>query len=480
MSSNYRRFYIDGQWRDPQAVNDFAVINPATEQAVEVISLGSEADIDVAVAAARAAFPGYSRSSVAQRRELLGNIIDAFKRRYDEIAEAITLEIGAPSWLAAKEQAVMGIMHTKVAMQVLENYPFREDRGTTRLLREPIGVCGLITPWNWPINQIACKVIPALATGCTVVLKPSKIAPLSACLWAEVMHEAGVPAGVFYLVNGDGSTLGSYLAGHPEVDMLSFTGSNAGGVAVARQAAATVKRVHQELGGKSANIILDQQVLAKAVKEGGYACFKNSGQSCNAPSRMLVPEALHDHAVALACSAAAEMVVGDPRAEGTKLGPLVSRTQWESVQGFIERGREEGATLAFGGPGKPEGLEVGYYARPTIFANVSSEMEIAREEVFGPVLAIMPYRDEADAVRIANDSCYGLSGYISGSDSAQIERVAAAVRTGTIHINGAMPDFHAPFGGYKQSGNGREWGEQGFEAFVEIKSLLGINPPTAN
>jgi aldehyde dehydrogenase (NAD+) len=427
------------------------------------------------VAAARRAFTGFARASVAERRELIGRIVEVYRRRYDDIAEAICTELGAPLAFARRSQTGLGSGHMTTMMKVLESYPFVEDRGSMRLLREPVGVAALITPWNWPINQIACKVAPALGAGCTMVLKPSEIAPLSAIVFTEILHEAGVPAGVFNLVNGDGPGVGQALAAHPDVDMVSFTGSTRGGVAVAKAAADTVKRVHQELGGKSPNLILDQGVLERAVTEGVRECFGNSGQSCNAPSRMLVPRGLHDRAAEIARQVAASLRVGDPRDPATDLGPVISRAQYDKIQRLIGAGIEEGATLIIGGPGKPPGLGRGHYVRPTVFAGVRNDMTIAREEIFGPVLAILPYDSEDDAVAIANDTPYGLAAYVSGSDLAQVRRVAARIRAGMIHLNDTPMGLNAPFGGYKQSGNGREWGEFGLEAFVELKAVLGYS-----
>jgi aldehyde dehydrogenase (NAD+) len=378
-------------------------------------------------------------------------------------------------WLAKGAQAPAGVGHLKQALEVLKTYTFMQNRGAIRIIREPIGVCGFITPWNWPINQITCKVAPALAAGCTMVLKPSEIAPLNAILVAEVLHDAGVPRGVFNLVNGDGPTVGAAIAAHPGVDMVSFTGSTRAGIQVAKAAADSVKRVAQELGGKSANIILDDVDLKAAVESGVQRCFTNSGQSCSAPTRMLVPRARHAEAVAIAKAAAERVIVGDPNQKGS-LGPIANRAQFEKVQRLIETGIREGADLVTGGPGRPQGLEKGYYVRPTVFANVRNDMTIAREEIFGPVLSILPYEDENDAVQIANDTVYGLSGYVSSGDTQRALRVAARLRTGNVHVNGAPVDYSAPFGGYKQSGNGREWGEFGFEEFLEVKAVMGVPP----
>jgi aldehyde dehydrogenase (NAD+) len=406
---------------------------------------------------------------------LLERVIATYSSRVNEIAETISLEMGAPMWLAKGAQAPAGVGHLKQALEVLKTYTFMQNRGAIRIIREPIGVCGFITPWNWPINQITCKVAPALAAGCTMVLKPSEIAPLNAILVAEVLHDAGVPRGVFNLVNGDGPTVGAAIAAHPGVDMVSFTGSTRAGIQVAKAAADSVKRVAQELGGKSANIILDDVDLKAAVESGVQRCFTNSGQSCSAPTRMLVPRARHAEAVAIAKAAAERVIVGDPNQKGS-LGPIANRAQFEKVQRLIETGIREGADLVTGGPGRPQGLEKGYYVRPTVFANVRNDMTIAREEIFGPVLSILPYEDENDAVQIANDTVYGLSGYVSSGDTQRALRVAARLRTGNVHVNGAPVDYSAPFGGYKQSGNGREWGEFGFEEFLEVKAVMGVPP----
>jgi aldehyde dehydrogenase (NAD+) len=470
---NTLKFYIDGSWVDPVQPKTLDVVNPATEEPIAKISLGSAADVDRAVKAARAAFPAYSRTTKDERIALLQRIIEAYKARYDDIAKAISLEMGAPVSLATKAQAATGLGHLNQMIAVLKDYEFEHMQGKTRIIREPIGVCGFITPWNWPINQIMCKVAPALAAGCTMVLKPSEIAPLNAIVFAEVLHAAGVPRGVFNLVNGDGPTVGQAIAAHPGVDLVSFTGSTRAGILVAKAAADTVKRVHQELGGKSANIILPDADLKKAVTDGVRNCFRNSGQSCNAPTRMFVPAEQHDDAVAVAREAAEGVKVGPPDAEDTTIGPVVSETQFNKIQRLIEAGIKEGATLVTGGPGRPDGLSRGYYVRPTVFANVKPEMTVAREEIFGPVLSIMPYQTEAQAVEMANDTVYGLAGYVQSGDLAHARRVASELRAGQINLNGAPGDVAAPFGGYKQSGNGREWGKFGFEEFLEIKAVMG-------
>jgi len=467
------QFYIDGRWVDPSEARPHAVIDPSSEEPIARIALGSAKDVDLAVAAARRAFESFSATTPKQRQELLKSIVSAYQVRYDELVETLSREMGAPLWLAKAAQAATGLGHLNQMIEALEDYPFEQRRGTTLIRREPVGVCGMITPWNWPLNQITCKVAPALAAGCTMVLKPSEVAPLNAMLFAEILDAAGVPAGVFNLVNGDGPTVGRAISEHPEVDMVSFTGSTRAGIDVARAAAATVKRVAQELGGKSANIILDDADLATAVGGGVMGCAMNSGQSCNAPTRMLVPRRLHDQAVSIAKQVAESIAVGDPAAPGTRIGPVVSEAQWKKIQGLIQKGIDEGATLVTGGPGRPEGFERGYYVRPTVFANVRNDMTIAREEIFGPVLSILPYDDEDEAVRIANDTPYGLAGYVSSSDLGRARAIAARIRAGQINVNGAAPDFAAPFGGYKQSGNGREWGVFGLEEFLEAKAVVG-------
>ena len=474
----YLDFYIDGQWVKPAAgAKTLDVVNPATEQPIARVSAGTAADVDRAVWAARRAFDTYGRSSRDERVALLERVIAAYQKRLDEIAQAISSEMGAPMSLARAAQAPAGLGHLKQALAILKSYAFVEAKGTTRILREPVGVCGLITPWNWPMNQIMCKVAPALAAGCTMLLKPSEIAPLSGILTAQVLHEAGVPAGVFNLVNGEGPVVGAAMAAHPGIDMMSFTGSTRAGTQVAKAAADTVKRVAQELGGKSANIILDDADLGRMVKHGVRACFNNSGQSCNAPTRMLVPRARMAEAATVAKETAEAILVGDPQGEKTALGPVVSKAQFEKIQKLIDQGIAEGADLVTGGPGRPPGLDRGYYVRPTVFANVRNDMTIAREEIFGPVLSILPYDTEEDAIRIANDTPYGLSGYVSSGDPERAFRVASRLRTGNVHLNGATVDYGAPFGGYKQSGNGREWGEFGFEEFLEVKAVMGCPQP---
>jgi len=474
----YLQFYINGAWVDPVAPKQIAVINPATESAAGHISMGSAADVDRAVKAAHAAFASYSQTSVDERVALLERVIAEYKKRYADMAAAITEEMGAPAMLAEKAQAAMGVAHLQSALAVLKTYAFQEARGTTMVVKEPIGVCGLITPWNWPVNQIACKVAPALAVGCTMVLKPSEIAPFSAQVWTEVLHAAGVPTGVFNLVNGDGPTVGAAIASHPLVDMVSFTGSTRAGIEVARNAAPTVKRVHQELGGKSPNLILPDADLKRAVTAGVRGVMNNSGQSCNAPTRMLVPNAMMDEALAIAKSVAEATTVGAP-ASGAALGPVISATQWDKIQTLISAGIAEGATLVAGGPGKPAGLETGYYVKPTILGHVNNQMTVAREEIFGPVLVILGYDTVDQAVDIANDTPYGLAAYVSGTDVEATRKVASRLRAGQVNINSAPPDMMAPFGGFKQSGNGREWGDHAFGEFLEVKALLGYAPKPA-
>lgn len=469
-----QQFYIGGQWLAPSGSARLDVINPATEEAVASIAAGGPADVDRAVAAARAAFPAFSATSREERLALFERIAVAYKKRFDDMARAISAEMGAPyKHLAGSAQSGSGLNHFKSAARALADFEFEYSQGDTRILREAAGVCALITPWNWPANQMACKVAPALAAGCTMVLKPSELAPLSAIVLAEILDDAGVPAGVFNLVNGDGAGVGAALSAHPDVDMVSFTGSTRAGRAVMKAAADTIKKVALELGGKSANILLDDADFPRAVKQGVLTLMTNSGQNCNAPSRMLVPRDRLAEVEALAAAAAAKVVVGDPQAEGTTMGPVANRAQFERVQAFIAGGVAEGARLVTGGPGLPEGLEKGFFVRPTIFSNVTPAMTIAREEIFGPVLSILPYADEEEAVRIANDTVYGLSGYVSSSDPARARAVARRLRTGNVHLNGAPLDSNGPFGGYKQSGLGREWGGWGIEEFLEVKAILG-------
>ncbi|MDA0346789.1 MAG: aldehyde dehydrogenase family protein [Verrucomicrobia bacterium] len=472
---NYTKFYINGEWVTPTESRSFDVLNPATETVCAQISLGGQADVDAAVSAARTAFKSYGSSSREERIELFEAIIAEYKNRYNDIAAAISEEMGAPKSLSEKAQTGAGLGHLMTALTVLKEYAFEEQVGNSRVYKEPIGVCGLITPWNWPMNQVTCKVAPALATGCTMVLKPSEIAPLSAYIFAEIMDKAGVPAGVFNLVNGDGPGVGTMLSCHPGVDMVSFTGSTRAGSLVAQNAAPTIKRVTQELGGKSANIILDDDGFEQAVKRGAFGVFNNTGQSCNAPTRMLVPAEKMELAAEIARKAAAKVSVGDPNSETTTMGPLVSEVQFKKVQDLIGKGIAEGATLVCGGVGKPEGLDRGYFVKPTVFSHVDNSMTIAKEEIFGPVLSILPYSSDEEAIEIANDTPYGLAGYIQGQDKERVRYIASKIRAGNININGEAGDRFTPFGGYKQSGNGREWGAHGFEDYLEIKAVSGLD-----
>jgi len=474
MMREYKQFYINGQWVDPTTPHDCDVINPATEDVCAHISLGSEADVDKAVAAAKVAFESFSRTSRQERIELLESCIESYKKHYMDIANAIREEMGAPQSLASTAQAYCGQGHLEEALKVLRTFEFEEQLGNHRLFKEPIGVCGLITPWNWPVNQISCKVAPALAVGCTMVLKPSEVAPLSAYIYAQVMHEAGVPAGVFNLVNGDGPTVGTALSKHPDVSMMSFTGSTRAGSLVAQNAAPTVKRVTQELGGKSPNIVLDDADLEAAVARGVMHMYTNTGQSCNAPSRMLLPAAKLAAAEAIAAKVTASVVVGDPAAETTTMGPVVSEVQFNKIQALIQKGIDEGAKVVVGGTGRPEGLSKGYFVRPTIFSQANNDMTIAREEIFGPVLTMIPYDTEEEAIRIANDTPYGLAGYVQSENVEHAREVASKIRAGNVSINGSAAGFDVPFGGYKQSGNGREWGSHGFTDFLEIKAVQGF------
>jgi aldehyde dehydrogenase (NAD+) len=470
-----RQFYIDGAWVDPAVPRDHLVINPATEEPCGVVTLGSEADVNLAVAAARRAFVTYSQTSLDERIALMEKIIGLYGARMGEIAGLISMQMGAPKWLAEAAQAPSGIGHFMSTLEALKNFAFEHQQKKTRVVYEPIGVCALITPWNWPMNQVACKVAPALATGCTMVLKPSEMTPLDAMVLAEVLHDAGVPAGVFNLVNGDGPGVGSVLAAHPDVDMISFTGSTRAGIEVARGAAPTVKRVAQELGGKSPNIVLDDADLQKAVSSGVMQVMANSGQSCNAPTRMFVPRARMDEVMAIARAAAEAVAVVNPP-EGTRgsIGPLANARQFEKVQSMIALGIDEGATLVAGGTGRPDGFDRGYFVRPTVFANATNDMTIAREEIFGPVLTIIGYDTEEDAIAMANDTVYGLSAYVQSGDLERARRVARQLRAGMVHLNGAGTDNAAPFGGYKQSGNGREWGHHGLLDFLEVKAVMGF------
>ena len=467
------QFYVDGGWRAPAGAGTLDVIDPSTEAPFARIAAGGAADVDAAVAAARRAFDGWSASTLDERVALLERIDAGFERRRADLAAAMSNEMGVPITAARDVHYPSGPAHLRETVKVLRRFAFDTLHGTTLVTREPIGVCGLITPWNFPINQVVCKVAPALAAGCTMVLKPSEVSPLSALIIAEILHEAGVPPGVFNLVNGTGDAVGHAIAAHPDVDMVSFTGSTRAGVAVAKAAADTVKRVAQELGGKSANLLLPDADLERAVTLGTARCMNNSGQSCVAPTRMLVPHGRMDEAAAIARRAAESQRVGPPSDPSTTLGPVAHRAQFDKVQRLIAAGIAEGARLVTGGPGRPAGLDRGFYVRPTVFSHVDPSTTVAREEIFGPVLCLIGYRDEDDAVRIANDTPYGLAAYVQSADLARARRVARRLRAGNVQINHPPVDRGAPFGGYKQSGNGREWGEWGLLEYLEVKGIPG-------
>ena len=466
------KFYINGSWVDPIKKETMDIINPADESIVGKLNVGSAEDIDKAVKAARTAFSSFSESSIKERLDLLNTIRNIYKKRFDDIADAIMTEMGAPINLARGAQAMVGLGHLKTAIRVLEEHKFEYVHNGYTVRHEPIGVCGLITPWNWPINQIVSKLGPCLASGCTAILKPSEIAPLSANIIAEIIHEAGTPSGVFNMVHGIGPIVGEAMSNHPDIDMMSFTGSTRGGIAVAQASAKTVKRVSQELGGKSPNIILDDEIFEKSVTDGVNGTMSNTGQSCNAPTRMLVPATRHDEALKIAKDAAEQLTTGNPKNEETDIGPLVSEVQYNKVQRLIEAGISEGATLVTGGSGKPEKLDSGYYVRPTVFGNVNNKMEIAREEIFGPVLSIIPYNSEEEAIEIANDTEYGLAAYVSGENKDKMMMLARKIKAGQIHLNHGSAGTNAPFGGFKQSGNGREKAEWGLEEFLEVKAIM--------
>lgn len=470
----YLKFYIDGQWVDPVEMTTVNPVNPATEEPSGTIALGSGADVDAAVKAARKAFASWSQTSKEERLAVLERIAAEYDKRSADLGQAITDEMGAPKGLAGGFHIALGSGHLNTAIEVLKNFEYEELRGATMIRHEPIGVCAMITPWNWPVNQIAVKVFPAIAAGCTVVLKPSQEAHYSAQILTEIIDAAGVPAGVYNLVQGKGSVVGMAMASHPDVDMVSITGSEFAGVEVAKAAAETVKRVCQELGGKSANVILDDDQLAANVARGIGGMMMNSGQTCSATSRMLVPKSRMDEAIAAAKAAAAQVTVGDPNGD-VAMGPVVSKSQFVSIQDYIQQGVDAGATLVAGGPGRPEGLDKGFYVKPTVFANVTNDMTIAREEIFGPVQVIIGYDDIDDAVAIANDSPFGLAGNVAGADLEACRDVARRIRSGWVSINDGF-DFNCPFGGYKRSGNGREWGEFGFHEYLEIKGMLGYIP----
>ena len=471
-----RNFYIDGQWVKPQSGTDFPVIDPSNEEAFATISLGGEADTNAAVAAAKAAFPKWRKSTKAERLDLLESILSVYNKRADEMGEVISREMGAPVSMAKTQQSGTGSYHIQAFIDALKGFEFerelRPDTPNDRILYEPIGVCGLITPWNWPMNQIALKVIPALATGCTSVLKPSEQSPLSAVLFSEIMHEAGTPAGIYNMLNGDGPGVGSQLSAHEDVEMISFTGSTRAGRLITKSGAETVKRVTLELGGKGANLVF-ADADPKAVKQGIIRCFNNTGQSCNAPTRMLVERSRYDEAVDQAKEAAEATSVNTASEEGRHIGPLVSEMQFNKVQDLIQVGIDEGARLVAGGVGRPEGLNRGYYVRPTVFADCNNDMQIMREEVFGPVLSMMPFDSEEEAIAIANDTEYGLTNYIQTTDPERARRVARELRSGMVDINGQGRSAGAPFGGMKQSGNGREGGIWGLEDFLEVRAIGG-------
>ena len=470
-------FYIDGQWVNPIKENQFSVINPANETAFATISLGSKLDLDKAVSAAKVAFVNWSKEPLSERLGMVKKLLEIYESRADEMAEAISSEMGAPIKLATNAQTAAGAGHIRAFIKALEGFEFehtlRPDSPDEYIIREPIGVCGLITPWNWPMNQVTLKVVPAVAVGCTVVLKPSEIAPLSSILFAEFMHDAGFPNGVFNLINGDGPTVGEAMSNHPEIDMMSFTGSTRAGIAVTKGAAETVKRVSLELGGKGANIIFSDCDVEKAVKRGAAHCFNNTGQSCNAPTRMLVQKDVYDKAIQVAQETAENTEVNEPNLSGNHIGPLVSEVQYNKVQDLIDAGIKEGAKLIAGGLGRPEGFNRGYFVRPTIFADVNNDMRIAKEEVFGPVLSIIPFETEEEAIAISNDTSYGLTDYVQSGNSERTQRVARQLRAGMVQVNGAPRAPGSPFGGYKQSGNGREGGIEGFEEFLETKAVSG-------
>ena len=472
---DYLKFYIDGKWVDPSTPRTLDVINPATEEVAGRISLGAQADVDKAVAAAKKAFKTWSKTSREERLAVIERLAAEFGKRMGDVADAITEEMGAPAWLAQNAQGPAGIGHLMTAANVLKTYEFEEDRGTSRIVKEPIGVVGFVTPWNWPMNQICAKVGPALAVGCTVVLKPSEIAPFSGQIFAEIVDAAGVPPGVFNLVNGTGPEVGHALSAHPDVDMISITGSTRAGIDVAKTAADTLKRVHQELGGKSPNIVLDDANLGPAIGGSVASVMMNSGQSCVAPTRMLAPHKMMDQVCAIAKVAAEGWMPGDPKGNA-RMGPVVSEAQWNKIQGLINKGIEEGAQLVTGGPGKPEGLETGYFVKPTVFRNVTNDMTIAREEIFGPVLCILGYDTEQEAIDIGNDTEYGLGGYVQSANLERARKVGREIRAGYINLNNAAMDITVPFGGYKHSGNGREFGDHAFDEFLELKSMLGYNP----
>ncbi len=466
------KIYIDGEWVQPAGAETVEIINPATEEVVGKVSLASAQAVNLAVSAARKAFRTFAKSSRQERLDLLGNVLSVYEKRWQDLADALVEELGAPAKFAREMQVGVGYQHFQTGLEVLKTYAFEHLQvPRTSVRREPIGVIGLITPWNWPINQITCKLVPALATGNTMVHKPSEVTPFTAQIIAEILHEAGTPKGVYNLVTGMGPVVGAAISSHPRIDMVSFTGSTRAGIDVAKRAAENVKRVHQELGGKSPNIVLDDADFGKAVTESVFRLMLNSGQSCHAPTRLLVPATRMDEVKAIAAQAVAAITVGDPTTD-VYMGPVVSQKQWDTIQSYIRTGLNEGATLVAGGEGRPQDLHRGYYARPTVFADVSNQMTIAREEIFGPVLCVIGYRDIEDAVAIANDTIYGLAAYVQSASEDRANEVAAQIEAGVVFVNGASEDPNAPFGGYKMSGNGREWGEIAFDDFLEIKAVV--------
>ena len=473
-----KNFYINGKWVEPKSKEEIKVINPATEENCAVISLGNKEDVDLAVSSAKQAYSTWSFSAKDERIKLLEKLYENYKKRWADIAEAITTEMGAPKDFATKLQAGTGAAHLKSFIKYLKNFEFEKPLGehapNQRLIYEPKGVCALITPWNWPMNQVCLKVMPALASGCTMVLKPSELAPLSSMILAELIDETKFPAGVFNLVNGDGATTGDALTSHPDVNMISFTGSTRAGALISQNAAKDFKRVSLELGGKGANIIF-KDADPEAIERGALRCFRNSGQSCNAPTRMLVEKSMYNEAIERLKKYTESFEVGDPKKEGEHIGPVISETQYNKIQTLIKKGIDEGAKLVAGGPGKPKGLEKGYFVKPTVFADVNNDMDIARTEIFGPVLSVMPFENEEEAIQIANDTPYGLTNYIQTQDKEKVKRVARKLRSGMVDVNGAGIAVDAPFGGFKHSGIGREAGEHGLEEFLEVKSVGGWN-----
>lgn len=475
--TQHNNIYIGGRWVSPAAPNWLKVIDPSDESIITSVMMGSPVDVDLAVKAAKAAFGSWSQTTIGERVEPMKRLISLYRRRIDEMARAISSEMGAPHRLARSAQAEAGLRNLESGLAVALEYPFEQlwqlDGETDKILREPVGICGLITPWNWPMNQVTLKLAPALLAGCTVILKPSEVTPLSALLLTEMIDEADFPPGVFNLINGEGSDVGSAIAGHPEIDMVSFTGSSNAGKAVACKAAGTVKRVMLELGGNSPNLVFADADLPNAIVRGVKHCFQNSGQSCNSPSRMLVERAVYDQVVEIAADSAKEQCVDRPQIDGDHIGPVAYRGHYEKVQGLITAGIDEGARLVAGGPGRPVGFDKGYYVQPTVFGDVNNSMTIAREEIFGPVLTLTPFDDRAEAVELANDTDYGLSAYIQSGDRELVEWVAKRLRVGQVQVNGARSRSATPFGGYKQSGNGREGGRWGLEEFLETKAVSG-------